>query len=334
MNVLVTGGAGFVGSHLVEQLCREGETVRVVDNLSTGNPQNLKPFLNQIEFIQGDLLDETVRERAVVGVDVIFHEAAIPSVPRSVKNPVESHLHGAHLTLLLLDAARRHKVRRLIFAGSSSAYGDTVTLPKVESMLPQPLSPYAASKLAAEYYALVFAQCYELDTVVLRYFNVYGPRQDPNSPYSGVIARFCQAFSNQLPITIFGDGEQSRDFTYISNVVQANLRAARTPTRLGGRVLNIGCGERCTLNAMFSLFNELSGQSLKATYKPTREGDVKHSLADIGLARKLIDYQPECLFREGLAKTLEWYKKQSVPNDSAMSGCVDTLKQETMRNGQ
>lgn len=308
MKVLVTGGAGFIGSHLVERLLKEGAKVRVIDNLSTGRVENLAPFRERIEFINADLRDDDARHRAVEDVDVIFHEAAIPSVPRSVANPVETHLNGAHATLLLLDSARRNNVRRLVFAASSSAYGEKDVLPEHEAMLPEPISPYAATKVACEYYLRAFARCYDLDTVSLRYFNIFGPRQDPSSPYSGAIARFCQSFLNDQPITVFGDGEQSRDFTYVANAVEANWRAATADRRLNGEVFNVGCGQRVTLNQMLQILNDLTGQQRQATYAPARAGDVRHSLASLTRIRERLGYQPIVPFREGLAKTLEWYK--------------------------
>jgi UDP-glucose 4-epimerase len=313
MNVLITGGAGFIGSHIVERLLSSGFPdgrkpgfLRVLDNLSTGNAQNLQPFLSKIEFLHGDLLDDSVRERAVKNVDVIFHEAAIPSVPRSIEEPLSSHLHGAHATVLLLESARRHNVKRLVYAGSSSAYGGTGEMPQVETQLPKPKSPYAASKLSGEYYAQVFSECYGLDTANLRYFNIFGPRQDPGSPYSGVIAKFCTAFCKNEPLVIFGDGEQSRDFTYVANVAQANLLAACSKAPLGGQVFNIGCGARSSLNRIVELLNQFTGQSRRAEYKPDRAGDVKHSLADIARAQQTLGYKPEVSFEEGLKKTLEW----------------------------
>ena len=312
MNVLVTGGAGFIGSHLVERLVAEsgaGISVRVVDNLCTGKLENIRPFLPRIEFIQGDLLDEDVRERAARDVEVIFHLAALPSVPRSVANPVPSHLHGVHAALLLLDAARRHKVRRFIYAGSSSVYGDTETLPRHEDLPPRPLSPYAVSKLAGEYYLRAFARCYGMDTVTLRYFNIFGPRQDPGSQYSGVIAKFCTAFLRAEPLTIFGDGEQSRDFTFVRNAVEANWLAARAPGPFAGEVLNIGCGARTSLNQMLRHLNELTGRKRAATYAPARAGDVRHSQADIARARERLGYTPQVDFRTGLGSTFEWYRR-------------------------
>jgi len=316
MNILVTGGAGFIGSHIVERLTEERPAaraspaglIRVVDNLSTGHLENIQPFLEQVEFIRGDLLDDGIRASAVQGIDVILHQAAIPSVPRSVDKPVESHCNNAHVTLLLLDSARRQGVKRFVFAGSSSAYGDSETLPKVETMVPQPLSPYAASKVAGEYYCSVFSRCYGLDTAVLRYFNVFGPRQDPTSQYSGVIAKFCMAYCRNQPITIFGDGSQSRDFTFISNVVEANLLAARSSTKLDGQVFNVGCGERYSLNEMVRVLNELTGKAVTPAYAAERCGDVKHSLADIARARATLGYEPAVRFRQGLSQTLEWYR--------------------------
>ncbi len=311
MRVLVTGGAGFIGSHLVEQLLQEADVtlVRVVDNYCTGAVRNLEPFLRRIDLVEGDLLDDKVRERALDGIDVVFHEAAIPSVPRSVEDPVGAHRNGAHATLLLLDGARRAGVRRLVFASSSSAYGDTPRLPKQEGMLPNPLSPYAATKVACEQYLRAFAHCYPLDTVALRYFNVFGPRQNPSSPYSGVIARFCLAFCRGDPLTIYGDGEQSRDFTCVANVVRANLLAARHPGPLKGDVFNVGAGQRTSLNGLLALFNQITGQQRQATYLPARSGDVRHSLADIERARSVLGYQPAVSLQEGLVQTLAWYRQ-------------------------
>ena len=313
MRTLVTGGAGFIGSHLIEALLCDPRVTRVraVDNLCTGKLENIRHCLKRIEFIQGDLLDAGVREKVFDGIDIVFHEAAIPSVPRSVKDPITSHLAGDHLTLHVLESARRANAKRLIYAGSSSAYGDTEVLPKVETMAPNPRSPYAVSKLAGEYYAAVYARCYPIDTVTLRYFNVFGPRQDESSPFSAVIARFCSAFKRNEPLVIHADGTQSRDFCHIENVVSANLLAAFSSKPLGGEVLNIGCGERHTLIQMVELLNELSGEKRVPQFAPPRPGDVKHSQADITRAREVLGYEPRVRFKEGLAKTFEWYKKNA-----------------------
>jgi UDP-glucose 4-epimerase len=314
MKVLVTGGAGFIGSHLVERLVGEPDvqSVRVVDNFSTGDCQNLQPFMSRIELIEGNLVETDVRERAVRGIDVIFHEAAIPSVTRSVEHPAETHWNGAHLTMGLLESARRSGVRRLVFAASSSSYGETPELPKHEDMPPRPLSPYAATKVACEQYVRAYAKCYALDTVSLRYFNVFGPRQSASSPYSGVLARFSEAFCRKKTLTIFGDGEQSRDFTYVTNVVHANLLAARCPKPLGGDVLNIGAGQRTTLNEVITILNEITGERRKPEYQPGRVGDVRHSLASIERARQVLGFRPFVSLREGLVQTLAWYANSAA----------------------
>jgi UDP-glucose 4-epimerase len=309
MRALVTGGAGFIGSHLAEQLLREGWTVRVVDNLSTGRMENLAEAAQRLDFLRGDLLDEAVRERAVAGADAVFHLAAIPSVPRSVKDPLESHLHGAHATFLLLESARRAGVRRFIFAASCAAYGRSEAVPKTETMPADPVSPYAAGKAAGELYLRAFAACYSLDTVSLRYFNVFGPRQDPSSPYSGVLARFCRAFVHDEPLEIFGDGEQSRDFIYVADVVRATILAAAAPGRLGGEVLNVGRGEGVTINEAVRLLNELTGRQRRPKHSPARTGDVRHSVAEVGNARGRLGFQPAISFRDGLRKTLAWYRE-------------------------
>jgi UDP-glucose 4-epimerase len=319
MKALVTGAAGFIGSHLVEQLLKEPdvEEVKAVDNFSTGSRRNIEPFLSRIDFIEGDLLEDDVRDRAVAGVDVIFHEAAIPSVSRSVEQPIMAHANGVHATLLLLESARQGGARRFVLAGSSSAYGDTPQLPKCESMAANPLSPYAATKAACELYLRAYARCYELDTVTLRYFNVFGPRQDPTSPYSGVMARFCRAVARREPLMIYGDGEQSRDFTYVANVVHANLLAARHPQRLGGEVFNVGAGKRTSLNQLVGLLREITGHESHVEYQPRRAGDICHSLADISRAGAVLGYRPVVSFKEGLLRTLSWYAAGEEAEEAA-----------------
>jgi len=305
---LVTGGAGFIGSHLCAALVRRGERVRVLDNLSTGRRANLAHLEGQVEFIEASVTDEAATRRAVEGVGVVFHEAAIPSVPRSVNEPRLNHESNANGTFNVLMAARDAGVRRVVYAASSSAYGDTETLPKAENMLPSPLSPYAAAKLMGEYYCQVFTRVYGLETVSLRYFNVFGPRQDPSSPYSGVISKFVTALLKGEAPTIFGDGEQSRDFTYIDNVVDANLRAAEVPD-VGGQVINVAIGERITLNQLLAELQEIIGTNLRPNFAETRAGDVRHSLADITTARKLLGYEPLVGLAEGLQQTVAWYRE-------------------------
>jgi UDP-glucose 4-epimerase len=302
--VLVSGGAGFIGSHLVEALVARGRTVRVVDNLSSGHRQNLAGLEGRYEWLEGDLADFAVAERAAEGAEVVFHEAAIPSVPRSVKEPLPSHASGPTATLNLLEAARRAGARRFVFAGSSSAYGDTEVSPKVETMLPRPLSPYAASKLAGEHYVAVYARTMGLDGVSLRYFNVFGPRQDPSSPYSGVISLFIKAMAAGQRPTILGDGLQSRDFTYVENVVRANLLAMDAPGPLGGAVANIGTGRSINLLDLVAELNALLGTTIEPDFQPVRAGDVRDSLAALDRARDLLGYEPVVGFAEGLRRTL------------------------------
>lgn len=305
---LVTGGAGFIGSHLCTALVERGERVRVLDNLITGRRANLAHLAGRIEFIEASITDEAATRQAAEGVSVIFHEAAIPSVPRSVKEPQLNHDANVNGTFNVLMAARDAGVKRVVYAASSSAYGETEELPKRETMLPAPLSPYAAAKLVGEYYCQVFTRVYGLDTVALRYFNVFGPRQDPTSPYSGVISKFVTSLlSGEAPV-IFGDGEQSRDFTYIDNVVDANLRAAEAPAA-AGEVMNVAIGERITLNQLLAELQQIIGTNLKANYAETRAGDVRHSLADISKAQRLLGYTPQVGLAEGLQRTVAWYKE-------------------------
>ena len=306
---LVTGAAGFIGRSIAAELLARGEQVRGIDNFITGKQSNLAG-LEEMEFIEGDLRQPSVCARACEGVEAIFHEAALASVPRSVADPAGTNEHCVTATLNVLVAAREAGVRRVVYAGSSSAYGDTPTLPKSESMTPNPISPYAAAKLAGEQYMRVFARVYGLETVVLRYFNVFGPYQDPTSQYSGVLAIFCRKMLAGEQPTIYGDGEQSRDFTYIENVVRANLLAASAPgERVSGRVMNLATGERFTLNQTFTMLKEMTGYHGEPAYAAPRAGDIRDSLADIGLARELLGYEPLVGFGEGLRRTVEWYKE-------------------------
>src|SRR5215212_8595824 len=287
---LVTGGAGFIGSHIASALMAGGARVRVLDDLSTGHRENIEEIGGDLDFIQGSVADETLLKKVLQEVEVVFHEAAIPSVPRSVEAPLQTHVASVDGTFSLLLGARDSKVRRVVYAASSSAYGDQPTLPKVEHMLPDPLSPYAVAKLVGEYYCQVFTRVYGLETVSLRYFNVFGPRQDPGSQYSGVVSRFISSLTtNERPV-IFGDGEQSRDFTYIENVVAANLSAASAPNA-PGKVINVANGKRVTLNQLLEELKQLTGKTdVTAEYREPRVGDVKHSLADITMARELLGY--------------------------------------------
>jgi len=304
---LVTGGAGFIGSHIAEALVQRGDRVRVLDNLSTGHRSNLDGFGNKLEFIEGDLLEADTVARAVAGVDCIFHEAALASVPRSVEHPLDTHAACVTGTLILLEAARRAGVRRVVYAGSSSAYGDQPTSSKRETDLPAPLSPYAAAKLAAEHYCRAFTATYGLETVVLRYFNVFGPRQDPDSPYSAVIPLFITAMLAGSQPTIFGDGRQSRDFSFVANAVRANLLAADAPG-VAGRVFNIANGRNTDLLTLVEILNRLLGTNVQPRHAPARVGDVRESLADISQARKLLCYEPAVEFEEGLRRSIAYYR--------------------------
>jgi len=304
----VTGGAGFIGSNLCKRLVADGCFVRVLDNLLTGKRSNLASVMDQIEFIEADMGEPEVARAAMQGIDVVLHEGALPSVPRSVDDPVSSHRHCVDATFALLVAARDARVKRFVYAASSSAYGDTPTLPKVETIRPDPLSPYAVGKLVGEHYCSVFAKVYGLETIALRYFNVFGPQQDPASQYAAAIPAFVTSILRDQPPTIYGDGEQSRDFTYIDNVVHANLLAARA-ARTAGQVVNVACGEAVTVNAIIAMINRLLGKNVKPNYVPARVGDVKHSLADIAAARKLIGFEPVVPFRQGLEKSIDWYRK-------------------------
>lgn len=303
---LVTGGAGFIGSHLTEEIVRRGERVRVVDSLVTGKRQNLAHIAG-VDFIEGDLADLDVARRAVDRVDFVLHQAAIPSVPRSVEDPITSNRANIDASLNVLLAARDARVKRLVHAGSSSVYGDAPTLPKVETMPAAPLSPYALQKLVAEQYCQMFTRLYGLETVTIRYFNVFGPRQDPSSPYSGVISLFISALCEGRQPTIYGDGEQTRDFTYVTNVVEGVLRACHAPAA-SAEVINIATGGRISLNQLFRTVRELVGARVEPLYAAPRPGDVRDSQADIQKARRLLGYEPTVGFDEGLKKTVEWYR--------------------------
>ncbi|HAF21692.1 MAG TPA: LPS biosynthesis protein WbpP [Blastocatellia bacterium] len=305
---LVTGGAGFIGSHIASALSNAGARVRVIDDLSTGYRENLAEIGGAIDFVNASVADEQALGKALEDVEIVFHEAAIPSVPRSIEDPRTTHIACVDSTFSLLVAAKEKKVRRLIYAASSSAYGDQPTLPKVENMLPEPLSPYAVAKLVGEYYSQVFTRVYGLETISLRYFNVFGPRQDPSSQYSGVISRFLSALLRDENPVIFGDGEQSRDFTYIDNVVEANLKAAETIKGIG-QIINIANGERISLNELLKQLKELTGKAnAVADYREPRTGDVRHSLADISRARELLGFEPRVDLRTGLKLTLDWWE--------------------------
>ena len=308
---LVTGIAGFIGSSIARALLARGDEVRGVDNYSTGKRENIAEIMQQIDFREADLLDLDAVHQACKGVDYVFHEAAIPSVPKSVLDPLGSNQANVDGTVHVLIAAKEAKVKRVVYAASSSAYGDTPTLPKREDMPPNPISPYAVAKLASEYYMTSFYRCYGLETVCLRYFNVFGPRQDPSSPYSGVLARFItQMLAGEDP-TIFGDGTQSRDFTYIDNTVDANLLAASAAAELtAGKVLNVATGTRVDLNATFQLLKKIIGSKGNVKYGPDRAGDVKHSLADLSRTEKALGYKPKVSFEEGLRRTVAWYRGQ------------------------
>jgi UDP-glucose 4-epimerase len=304
---LVTGGAGFIGSHLVQGLLEQGHTVRVFDNFSSGKQENLIEVADRIDLFEGDLCHYEEILRACKDIEYVLHEAAIPSVPRSVEQPWDSHEANATGTFNLLQAAVSQKCRRVIYAASSSAYGDTPESPKHEGIVPCPLSPYAVQKLAGEHYCRAFSECYGLQTLSLRYFNVFGPRQDPKSQYAAAIPAFVTAILADQPPTVFGDGEQTRDFTYVDNVVHGNLLAMRV-RRTGGQAVNLACGDRISVNQVIARLNELLGKSIKPEYVDPRPGDVKHSCADIALARKLLGFKPQVSFEDGLSRAIEYYK--------------------------
>jgi UDP-N-acetylglucosamine/UDP-N-acetyl-alpha-D-glucosaminouronate 4-epimerase len=316
---LVTGGAGFIGSHIAEELVRRGHRVRVADSLVTGKRSNLN-HISGIEFVEGDLADLGFARRAAAGMDYVLHQAAIPSVPRSVADPLTSHRANVDGTLNVLLASREGGVRRVVFAGSSSAYGDTPTLPKHEDMPTNPLSPYALQKIVGEQYLRMFTQLYGLETVTIRYFNVFGPRQDPSSAYSGVISVFAKALLENRPPTIYGDGEQTRDFTYVANVVDGVLLACEA-AGASGQVINVATGGRISLNVLFETMRRLIGATVRPRYDEPRAGDVRDSQADIRKARELLGYEPRVSFEDGLRTTVDWYR--SSAGTGAVSGVAN-----------
>jgi len=311
MRYLVTGGAGFIGSNTVDELVRRGHSVVVLDDLSAGKEENLAEVRSKITFMKGSITDIEAVQKAMHQAEFVIHLAARTSVPRSVKDPVETNKVNVDGTLNILVAARDNKVKRVVFAASSAAYGETPTLPKTESMQPQPISPYGVTKYVGELYAYAFGRCYDLENVSLRYFNIFGPRQDPNSPYSGVLSKFCTAFLEETQPVVYGDGEHTRDFTYVDNAVQANLLACEAPSA-SGRVFNVGTGSRVSLNQTLQLLQRISGKQLEAKYEPPRDGDIRDSQADIQSAREFLGYEPAVMFEEGLERTFEWYRAQSA----------------------
>jgi len=311
MRYLVTGGAGFIGSNTVDELVRRGHSVVVLDDLSSGKEDNLAEIRNKITFIKGSITDIEVVRKAMYEAEYVLHLAARTSVPRSVKDPIETNKINIDGTLNVLVAAKELKVKRVVFAASSSAYGETPTLPKVETMQPQPISPYGVTKFVGELYGQTFGRCYGLENVSLRYFNIFGPRQDPSSPYSGVLAKFCTAFLEETQPLVFGDGEQTRDFTYVENAVQANLLACEAP-HVSGKVFNVGVGGRVSLNKVLRELGKITGKTLEAKYDPPRDGDIRDSQADISQAKEFLGYDPQVTFEEGLARTFEWYRESQT----------------------
>lgn len=315
---LVTGIAGFIGSSIARGLLSRGDAVRGLDDFSTGKWENIEEIKNHVDFRGVSLLDQAGLASACAGIDYVIHQAALPSVPKSVAEPELTHAVNVNGTLNLLLAARDAGVKRVVYAASSSAYGNSETLPKHEEMLPHPISPYAVQKLTGEYYMQTFSAVYGLETVSLRYFNIFGPRQDANSQYSAVLAKFITQMQQGESPTIFGDGEQSRDFTFVANAVQANLKACLAPaTDVSGKVFNVATGTRFSLNQTFEMLRKIIGFSGEVKYAEPRTGDVKHSLADIGLAQKHLGYSPDVSFEEGLKRTVEWYQEQAVASAAA-----------------
>jgi UDP-glucose 4-epimerase len=308
MRYLVTGGAGFIGSNTVDELVRRGHSVVVLDDISSGKEDNLAEVRNKITFIKGSITDIEVVRKAMHEAEYVLHLAARTSVPRSVKDPIETNRINIDGTLNVLVAAKELKVKRVVFAASSSVYGETATLPKVETMRPEPISPYGVTKYVGELYGQTFGRCYGLENVALRYFNIFGPRQDPGSPYSGVLAKFCTAFLEGTEPVVFGDGEQTRDFTYVENAVQANLLACEAPNA-SGKVFNVGVGGRISLKDVLRELARITGKTVEAKYEAPRDGDIRDSQADISQARVFLGYEPQVTFEEGLARTFEWYRE-------------------------
>ena len=317
MRYLVTGGAGFIGSNTVDELVRRGHSVVVLDDLSAGKEENLAEVRSKITFMKGSITDIETVQKAMHQAEFVIHLAARTSVPRSVKDPIETNKVNVDGTLNILVTARDNKVKRVVFAASSAAYGETPTLPKTESMQPQPLSPYGVTKYVGELYAYAFGRCYGVENVCLRYFNIFGPRQDPNSPYSGVLSKFSTAFLEETQPVVFGDGGHTRDFTYVDNAVQANLLACEAPSA-SGRVFNVGTGSRISLNQTLGLLRRISGKQLAAKYEPPRDGDIRDSQADIHSAREFLGYEPTVMFEEGLERTFEWYRAQRLPKEATV----------------
>jgi nucleoside-diphosphate-sugar epimerase len=315
MRYLVTGGAGFIGSNTVDELVRRGHGVVVLDDLSAGKEENLAEIRSKITLIKGSITDIEVVRKAMHEADFVIHLAARTSVPRSVKDPIETNRINIDGTLNVLIAAKELKVKRIVFAASSSAYGETPTLPKVESMQPEPISPYGVTKYVGELYGQAFGRCYGLENVSLRYFNIFGPRQDASSPYSGVLAKFCAAFLEDTQPVVFGDGQQTRDFTFVENAVQANLLACEAPN-VSGKVFNIGTGGRVSLNDVLRVLAKISGKTLDTKYDPPRDGDIRDSQADISQAKEFLGYDPQVSFEEGMSRTLEWYRSTQTKDQA------------------
>jgi UDP-glucose 4-epimerase len=332
LRCLVTGGAGFIGSHLTDALLKQGHRVRVLDDLSSGKRSNLAHLKDDVELVVGNCADADVARRATRGVEVVFHEGAVPSVARSVKDPLLSHRANATATMTMLVAARDAGVRRFLYAGSSSVYGDAKELPKREAMEPKPLSPYAVAKLAGEHSVRIFASLYGMETLTLRYFNVFGPRQDPGSPYSGVISLFAtRLLTGRVPV-IYGDGQQSRDFTYVDNVVHGNLLALAAKG-LSGQVVNVATGTRVTLKQLLTMMARELGVPARVEHQPARPGDIRHSLADISRAKKLLGYRPTVDFATGLTRTIDWYRQETRPNTRSRTVSVPRASKKVVARG-